>query len=840
ATQALAQVRAEGAGAIDNAQARDRQTAEQARTRRAAAAEATRAAQAHAAEVLRAAQSEGAEQVRAAQARAEADRVACERARTAERLAAENVAARIADAVHKASTRVTRLKAEASGIEAALRSAAGSLWPPLIDALGVAPGYETALGAAFGEDLEASSDRGAPLYWQALGPLDDAPALPPEAVPLAAHVQAPAELARRLAFVGVVTDEDTGRRLHASLRPGQQLVTRDGAVWRWDGFTVKAGAPTAAASRLSQRNKLAELRQLLDAAQAELATAERAHLVARQAVDAATTAEHLVIERSREVGAGWIVHAQAQERELVAAARVAEESLVAQAQRDETDIVSGTQAEEQAARQALLEAQKQAEAAIGRAESEAAAARDRAAETARETAALGTRLSALDETASQIGAEIATLETRRTFREARRSWIPDPAFDHQAAAALRGHLAELRAALIEKQSACDTLAREVELRTQRLRQIGLDTQGWQVRLDDAARQIAALDERRAALELQLAELDARPAQLTSQRAALEDDIAVADEARRVAADRLAAGESSQKAADKALKQLEHELAESREQRVRREAQVEQAERERRAIVERIDERLRLPPERILEAADAQNLEELPELPQAERRLERLVAEREGMGAVNLRADEEAAELDQQIVAMAGERDDLTAAIGRLRQGIASLNREGRERFLAAFDHVNRHFQEMFTKLFGGGRAELRLTESEDPLEAGLEIVAQPPGKKLQVMSLLSGGEQALTALALLFAVFMTNPAPICVLDEVDAPLDDANVERFCDLVADISSHSDTRFLIITHHRVTMAKMHRLYGVTMAERGVSSLVSVDLEQADRVLESAVAA
>jgi chromosome segregation protein len=160
--------------------------------------------------------------------------------------------------------------------------------------------------------------------------------------------------------------------------------------------------------------------------------------------------------------------------------------------------------------------------------------------------------------------------------------------------------------------------------------------------------------------------------------------------------------------------------------------------------------------------------------------------------------------------------------------------------VAAFDSVNKHFQELFTKLFGGGRAELRLTESDDPLEAGLEIVASPPGKKLQVMSLLSGGEQALTALALLFAVFMTNPAPICVLDEVDAPLDDSNVERFCDLVAEISAHSDTRFLIITHHRVTMAKMHRLYGVTMAERGVSTLVSVDLEQAEDVLASAVAA
>ena len=235
-------------------------------------------------------------------------------------------------------------------------------------------------------------------------------------------------------------------------------------------------------------------------------------------------------------------------------------------------------------------------------------------------------------------------------------------------------------------------------------------------------------------------------------------------------------------------------------------------------------------------AEVQSLEELPEIEKAEHRLERLVHERETMGAVNLRAEEEASELEQQIAGMTAERDDLVAAIGRLRQGIQSLNREGRERFLVAFEQVSGHFQQLFTKLFGGGKAELRLTESEDPLEAGLEIHASPPGKKLQVMSLLSGGEQALTALSLLFAVFMTNPAPICVLDEVDAPLDDLNVERFCALVKEIAGRTDTRFMVITHHRVTMARMDRLYGVTMAEQGVSQLVSVNLQEADRMVAS----
>jgi chromosome segregation protein len=218
------------------------------------------------------------------------------------------------------------------------------------------------------------------------------------------------------------------------------------------------------------------------------------------------------------------------------------------------------------------------------------------------------------------------------------------------------------------------------------------------------------------------------------------------------------------------------------------------------------ERLRCEPTRAGARPRCSPLDELPDIEKAEHRLERLVHERETMGAVNLRAEEEAQELEQQITGMTAERDDLIAAIGRLRQGISSLNREGRERFVVAFEQVSGHFQQLFTKLFGGGKAELRLTESEDPLEAGLEIHASPPGKKLQVMSLLSGGEQALTALSLLFAVFMTNPAPICVLDEVDAPLDDVNVERFCALVQEIAGRTDTRFLIITHHRVTMARM----------------------------------
>ena len=214
-----------------------------------------------------------------------------------------------------------------------------------------------------------------------------------------------------------------------------------------------------------------------------------------------------------------------------------------------------------------------------------------------------------------------------------------------------------------------------------------------------------------------------------------------------------------------------------------------------------------------------------------------MSERDNLGAINLRAEQESIELTEQIGGLTTERDDLVGAIERLREGINKLNKEGRERLLKSFREVNGHFSNLFSKLFGGGRAHLALTEADDPLEAGLEIMASPPGKRLGNLNLLSGGEQALTAVSLLFAVFMTNPAPICILDEVDAPLDDANVDRFCTLLGEIIKMTETRVLVVTHHRMTMARMDRLFGVTMGERGVSRLVSVDLKAAEEMQEVA---
>ena len=291
--------------------------------------------------------------------------------------------------------------------------------------------------------------------------------------------------------------------------------------------------------------------------------------------------------------------------------------------------------------------------------------------------------------------------------------------------------------------------------------------------------------------------------------------------------------------DRVAKASLEALSSAREATARAEERLEGARRRLDDIEREIRDMLEVEPERVAALAEINPGDDLPALGDTEAALEKLRRDRERLGAVNLRAEEELREVETQHTALATERDDLVEAIKKLRTGIQSLNREARERLLASFEVVNNHFKRLFTELFGGGEAALHLIESDDPLEAGLEIIAKPPGKKPQSLSLLSGGEQALTALALIFAVFLTNPSPICVLDEVDAPLDDHNVERFCNLLNEMTGSTETRFIIITHNPITMARMNRLFGVTMAERGVSQLMSVDLDNAVKILDQNVA-
>jgi chromosome segregation protein len=305
----------------------------------------------------------------------------------------------------------------------------------------------------------------------------------------------------------------------------------------------------------------------------------------------------------------------------------------------------------------------------------------------------------------------------------------------------------------------------------------------------------------------------------------------AEAAHRRAADALAEAEGQATAAERAARTAEAALAAAREAVIRAEAEHDAASHAWGLVAERILERLGANPALPDPPTDLGEQSE----EKARKRLERLLREREDMGPVNLRAEIEAEEIARQIETLTREREELTTAIAKLRGSIGHLNREGRERLANVFEQVDRNFQALFARNFGGGRAHLALVGSDDPLQAGLEIYAQPPGKKLAALSLLSGGEQALTALSLIFAVFRCNPAPVCVLDEVDAPLDDANVERFCSLLDDMVRETGTRFLVVTHHHLTMARMDRLYGVTMQERGVSRLLSVDLQQASGMVE-----
>ena len=382
----------------------------------------------------------------------------------------------------------------------------------------------------------------------------------------------------------------------------------------------------------------------------------------------------------------------------------------------------------------------------------------------------------------------------------------------------------------------DEINRESASRQTRLSVIRSELETWLERTKKAELRMSDLENRKNAGIAELKRLDERPEEVRHLQKQLETSTGKMETERKEAADDLAVAETALLEADKRAREMDLNLGSKREERIRTEAALEQVNYSITTLEERILERLECRPEEILVKSGIESDSAIPDVDAIEAKIERLGKERERIGPVNLRAEIEVEELQEKISSMETEHDDLNGAIDRLRRAISSLNKEGRERLLEAFDAVNKHFQELFIRLFGGGSAHLTLVEAEDPLEAGVEIMASPPGKKLQVMSLLSGGEQALTALALVFAAFLTNPAPICVLDEVDAPLDDSNVDRFCSLLTDLSRTTQTRFLIITHHRLTMARMDRLFGVTMAEQGVSQLVSVNLNDAEDLRES----
>ena len=354
-------------------------------------------------------------------------------------------------------------------------------------------------------------------------------------------------------------------------------------------------------------------------------------------------------------------------------------------------------------------------------------------------------------------------------------------------------------------------------------------------IQSSKNQINELKQRRLKSEEELKKITNRPEEIAQKRGQLIETKGFAETERQYAADRLAEADNELKKYENKLRKAQNDLANVRESKGRTEATKELAESRLSELESESIEKYNCKPDSIItKLSISEDLETLQNnFERNETRLERLKQQRDTLGVVNLRADLETKEIEQELEKMNSEKTDLETAIKKMRESIEELNKEGRARLLKAFDVVNNHFKDVFVQLFNGGKAHLELIDSDDPLEAGLEMMVSPPGKKLQSMSLLSGGEQALTAMSLIFAVFLTNPSPICVLDEVDAPLDDANVERFCNLLDDIADKTNTKFLIITHHALTMSRMDRLFGVTMAERGVSQIVSVDLKKAEEI-------
>jgi chromosome segregation protein len=704
-----------------------------------------------------------AERARAAETRERAlTDAAAARTTLAEAEAAERTARGNRDAAQAARSaahaELAALNSEAAALAKATQiSGSGRV----LDALHPEPGYERALAAALGDDLEAGLDPTTERFWGGADLSSGDPVPPPGVERLADHVAAPPALARRLAQV-LVVEADEGQ----SLAVGQRLVTRAGLLRRWDGYVAKSGGAVAA-ERLVRLNRL-------------------------RALEAARPAAAAAVELADAALAGI----------------------------DRTIAEARTGAFE--ARTALQQAENRARDAT-RAEDRAGAALER----------IATQRADIDVRRDRIAGDLREAQADADSAAAARAALPDGSATRDRVARLTADAEARRTTVAIARADRATLDRALAQDRDRLASGTGEAKGWRARAGEAARRIADMDKRAADLARETATLADTPAAIAAEIATLETT-------HRAARAEAEAAQGAERDAEGVLRKTEsvarlaaEALSEAREIRAGAVARTENQELRRVEMGRLSGERFECPapvlPERV--GFDAQGVRS----PQDESAAhERLSVDRERIGPVNLVAESELAELLGASSGNAAEREELGLAVNRLRGSIGTLNREGRQRLLAAFEAVNDHFRRLFTTLFNGGQAHLELIDSDDPLEAGLEIMAQPPGKRLQSLTLLSGGEQALTAVALIFGLFLTNPAPICVLDEVDAPLDDANIERFCGLLDAMTRETKTRYLIVTHNAVTMSRMHRLFGVTMIEQGVSRLVSVDLGGAESLL------
>ncbi|MEO1149709.1 MAG: chromosome segregation protein SMC [Pseudomonadota bacterium] len=651
----------------------------------------------------------------------------------------------------------------------------GSEWPALIEEIDVEPGMENALAAALGDDLNASTDTRAPSHWSAVGQI-----------------------------AGQIVEKDalTG----ASLPTGTMALNR----------YVKA--PPALARRLNTIGVVA--REKGDRLADTLKPGQR--LVSREGD--LWRWDGLVVRAEARTAAA--IRLEQRNRLYALGAEIAEKETAltrAKTHHEETVEAFGKS-------RSLAE---EAAAAFAAARRHGEACRTSLTHLEKAFERTSARITNIDENLIQRREEKQHADDERATLAQEQESLPDGTALQTAVSQARDALSRARTQASEARAAHGDLTREAKMRTDRLSELGRERGVWATRQETARTRIGTIEERLNAVRTEHEAAKDAPAAIDDKRKTLLTQIGEAETARNTAADRLAEAVNAAQQLDKAARLAEEAASEAREARARLEAQAEAADARVEEATQLAHESCDAAPESLLEIAEHKDDKPLPEREQIDRKLERYKRERENLGGVNLRADEELQDVATRLEEFTVEREDCEAAIKKLRGSISSLNREARQRLLDAFETVNTNFSRLFTALFNGGQAELRLVDAEDPLEAGLEIYASPPGKKLTSMSLMSGGEQALTATSLIFAVFMANPAPVCVLDEVDAPLDDANTERFCTMLHEMARETDTRFIAITHHPLTMSRMDRLFGVTMIERGVSQLVSVDLSHAEQL-------
>ena len=659
----------------------------------------------------------------------------------------------------------SRLESEAKALRSVLEGYSVKGFRPVLDEMKADSGYEVALSRALGDTLMGSLDPAAPVSWSERGMTKDRLPALPEGV-IPLEPHVDAPPALQLALSQIGFAEDD----EAGARLAGQLHPGQAIVSANGAYWRWDGLHIRAVA--ADRHAL-QLKQKNTLAELEAA------MPAAQAAHEAARFSHAEAERQLQASQNDLSTARSQLTNAECAGRDARNAL-----------------------NRAIEAQS----------------------------ARNAELAKLEEALSIAGNDLGDLTGQLQKNQAALRSFDDAGLQRRQARleALKTEVAGGREALHEAIREFEALRQEMSRRKARLQAIGDERVNLQNRSIRGRERLKDLDQRAAALQERLTEVKGRPEEIADQRESLLTQIAALEKQRATAADRLAHVESELAETTRALKNSEAGLAEAREQRAHAQATAAERQRQLEDIRRQISEQFDVSPEDLLAQA-ALDAENLPDLDKQRQERERAVRDRDSIGPVNLQAEQEAAAVESELAIIVNERVDLEAAIAELRGGIQKLNKEARERLQSAFEHVNAHFREMFTRLFSGGKAHLALIDSDDPLDAGLEIFAQPPGKALQSLSLLSGGEQTLTAVALIFAMFLTNPSPICVLDEVDAPLDDANVDRFCDMLDEFAEKGQTRFLVITHHRLTMARMDRLYGVTMSERGVSQLVSVDMNQ-----------